>query len=130
MKFTPKQRKFIEFYNGNASEAARLAGYSGSDNTLRVTAHHLIRNPNIQRAIRDRENRAINKGVMTRQERQEFWTTIALDKEKELKDRIRASELLAKSEGDFLERLELSTDEGLAELIRAGRERANGKKQG
>jgi phage terminase small subunit len=41
-ELTTKQRLFVEAFigaaNGNATEAARLAGYQGSDDTLRVTA--------------------------------------------------------------------------------------------
>ena len=33
-KFTLKQLRFIQFYNGNGTEAARLAGYKGKASTL------------------------------------------------------------------------------------------------
>lgn len=57
-EFTPKQVLFVEAYLGearfNATAAARLAGYSGSANTLAVTGHDLLRNPKITEAIRTR----------------------------------------------------------------------------
>jgi hypothetical protein len=53
-KLTPKQRKFVEAFTGNATEAARIAGYQGDDNTLGVTGYDLLRNPKIFQAIADR----------------------------------------------------------------------------
>ena len=43
--------------------------------------------------------------IASREERQTFWTAILRDPETELRDRLRASELLGRSEGDFLERV-------------------------
>ena len=47
---------------------------------------------------------------MNRMERQEFWTKVALDEEQSMADRLRAVSDLAKSEGDFLTRIEVSDD--------------------
>jgi hypothetical protein len=50
-----KQQQFVNAYlgaaNGNATEAARLAGYKGSDNVLGVTGHENLRKPKIRAAI-------------------------------------------------------------------------------
>ncbi len=45
-------------------------------------------------------------GLADRRDRQRFWTELMQDDEGEMKDRLKASELLGKSEGDFLVRLE------------------------
>jgi len=54
-KLQLKQQKFVDAYlgeaNGNATEAARLAGYAGNDNTLRVVGHQNLTNPNIRAEI-------------------------------------------------------------------------------
>lgn len=54
-KLNPKQKKFIEMYLGeahfNGTKAAELAGYSGSKNTLGVTAYDLLRNPKIKEEL-------------------------------------------------------------------------------
>lgn len=52
-KLTPRQRRFVAEYalSGNASEAARLAGYSA--NGAKVTGCRLLTNPNLQTAISD-----------------------------------------------------------------------------
>lgn len=54
--FTPKQSAFIDHYirTLNGTEAARLAGYSGDDNTLGVTAYDNLRKPKIKDEIESR----------------------------------------------------------------------------
>ena len=51
--FTGKQRAFIEQYlrTLNGTEAARLAGYKGDDNSLGVTAYGNLRKPKIRSEI-------------------------------------------------------------------------------
>jgi phage terminase small subunit len=52
---TGKQQAFIDFYFGeakfNGTEAARLAGYSGNDSSLAVTASQLLRNAKVAATI-------------------------------------------------------------------------------
>jgi phage terminase small subunit len=114
MKLTIKQRKFVEAYSGNGTEAARIAGYTGDDNTLGVTAHELLRNPKIAQLIKEREDKAVRKLIATREERQIFWTEVFRKEQVEMRDRLRASELLGKSEADFKDKVELSVEESLA----------------
>lgn len=59
---TLKERRFAKAYvgpaAGNATKAAALAGYNAENrNSLAVTAHHVLRKPNVQRAIARRLNR-------------------------------------------------------------------------
>lgn len=56
MSFTAKQRAFIDHYllTLNGTEAARMAGYKGDDNTLGVTAHENLRKPKIKAEIQRR----------------------------------------------------------------------------
>nr|DAI28870.1 MAG TPA: terminase small subunit [Caudoviricetes sp.] len=51
MKLTEKQQRFVDFYieTGNASEAARKAGYS--EKTCRVTGQENLQKPAIKSAI-------------------------------------------------------------------------------
>ena len=101
--FTTKQLKFIELYNGNGTETARLAGYKGDDTTLSVTAYDNLRNPRIVEAIKKRHDVEMQPAIMTRVLRQKFWQDVLKDETLPMKERIRASELLGKSEGDFIE---------------------------
>lgn len=100
---TVRQKRFIEAYNGNASEAARQAGYSERWSASNIDK--ILKNTEIRAAIQQREQERTDSMIATREERQRFWTTILRDPETDLRDRLRASELLGKSEGDFLEKM-------------------------
>lgn len=105
-KLTVKQEKFVQAYDGNACEAAEKAGYP------KGRGYFLMKNPSIIRAIQNR-TRSIREGIIyTREQRQEFWTKIIMDTNQSIKYRLKASELLAKSEGDFIIRHELSGPNG------------------
>lgn len=100
-KITPKQTLFIEYYNGNASEAARLAGYKGNMDTLKQVGSENLAKPYIMAEIKKRENKKINKAIATREQRQQFWSDIMNTRKEPILARLRASELLGKSEADF-----------------------------
>lgn len=55
-KLTPKQQAFVDAYTGaargNATEAARMAGYKGNATTLAAVGAENLRKPQIQAAIR------------------------------------------------------------------------------
>ena len=98
-----QQQKFIDSYKGNIEEAAKAAGY-----TYGYARKMMVTNSNMVSAIRNRgvtENAPL---VASRQERQRFWTDTMQDVEGEMKDRLRASELLGKSEADFTDKVEHS----------------------
>lgn len=107
MKLTPKQRAFIEAYNGNVTEAAIAAGYSPK--WAGTNGAKILKNTKIRKALEERVNKKINSIIADREERQAFWTEVMRDEFKDMKDRLKASELLARSEGDFLERIETQT---------------------
>lgn len=118
-KLNSRQQKFVDAYSGNATDAARKAGYSGNDGVLGATAHNLLKNPKIALAIRAREADRSDKLIATRAERQQFWTKVANDTSAKMPDRLRASELLGKSEADFTEKVEHSGALTLEQLILA-----------
>jgi len=129
-KFTSKQQKFIDLYEGNGTKAAREAGYTGDDNTLAVAAKKLLRNGKILAAIKEREiktpqGQVTAKRIASREDRQAFWTKILEDDNKDMRDRLKASELLGRSQADFTDRVEVSGD--LYEKVAEARKRA-GKK--
>ena len=106
-----KQRRFIEAYDGNATAAAIAAGYSPK--TARLQGHKNITKDNILEAIQSRENKRMESTILTREERQAFWSDIIRSEdEKNIMAKLKASELLAKSEGDFLDRHELTGKDG------------------
>ena len=111
MALNTRQRAFVEAYCGNATEAAIAAGYSAK--YAGRNADKLLKNTKIQEALKEREDKRLASLIATREERQRFWTTLMRDEERKEADRLKASELLAKSEGDFLERRELTGPNGI-----------------
>lgn len=107
MSLTPKERRFVEAYNGNASEAAAIAGYARP-----ATGHRILSRPDVADAIQNRERPLSERRIMDRTERQAWWTAMILDTTLAVKYRLKASELLAKSEADFIIRHELSGPNG------------------
>lgn len=115
MGLTLRREAFVEAYVGNASAAALAAGYS--PRTAHVIGHELLKKPEIQEAIRKRTGERLSAIIADREERQAFWTEIMRDRESDPKDRLRASELLGKSEGDFLDRIENRTLEAPSVVV-------------
>lgn len=128
-----RRQKFADLYEGNGTDAARRAGYKGSDNTLAQVARDLLRNPQIQARIAARNKKATAPDIADRQERQSFWTKTLRDVQAELKERLKASELLGRSEADFTDKQEHAhtfeglTDEQLEARFRAVLESSTGE---
>lgn len=114
---TQKQQRFIEYYDGNGTEAARKAGYVGSDIVLAQVASENLRKPYIKTALENRNKTAMADVIANRTNRQEFWSGIMWDTDQDIKDRLKASELLGRSEGDFIDRKEKGNDLTLEDLI-------------
>ena len=108
-KLTVKQQRFIDLYDGNGTQTAIKAGYSKK--TAYAIAIENLKKPIIIDAIRAREIKKTAKKIATREERQAFWTEVMLDKEESMVNRLRAAELLGKSEADFIDRHEHTVKE-------------------
>lgn len=107
---TPKQRAFVKAFQGeargNATEAARLAGYRhprqmGSEN---------LSKPDIQEAIGP--GPTSNPDLANPEAIRLWWSEVMRDDSHSIRDRLRATELLAKSMGMFLDRHELTGRDG------------------
>lgn len=118
---TQKQQAFADAFDGNATDAARKAGYSGNDVTLAVTGSRLLKNAQVRRAIEARQAPTKKQLIATRAERQEFWSGVMVDPSQKMADRLRAAELLGKSQADFIERHQHDVGEGLASLLAKAR---------
>lgn len=105
-----KQELFIEAYlgkaKGNATEACRLAGYAGNENTLKQMASENLAKPYIKAAITKRL--AVNKKIMSADEVLEGLTAIAKQEEEAAGNRIRAMELLGKHHQLFTDQIKHS----------------------
>lgn len=106
-----KQRKFVDAYMGeaagNATEAARLAGYKGNDVTLGQVGAENLKKPQILAAIEEIQNDS--PLIASREERQQFWTSVmrGIEPDAAMGDRLKASELLGKSGADFVQKHEV-----------------------
>jgi len=107
---TIKQQRFIDFYDGNATEAALKAGYSKK--TAPFIGAENLKKPKIAQAIQNREQKRNGKHIATREERQLFWTEGMNDVTLDIKDRHKASELLGRSEADFTDNKRLVDKDG------------------
>lgn len=95
---TFKQQRFADSYRGNATAAAREAGYGGSPNTLAQLGRQLLSNARVRAAIEARMEREAANAIVTRQQCREFWSSVMRNETFGVWDRLHASELLAKSE--------------------------------
>ena len=122
-ELTTKQQRFVDLYDGNALQAAEKAGYLSPG----PQGNRLLKNGKIAAAIREREAKEINPGIKSRKERQEFWTTMMSDAEKD-SDRLKASELLGRSEADFTDNVKHDAAGNLIKTVVSVLEnRASGK---
>ena len=103
---TDKQELFIKEYliDMNATAAAKRAGYS--EKTAYSIGQENLNKPEIKQAIQEELENRKSALIATREQRQQLWTEIMYDTEQSTRDRLRASELLGKSCGDFIERIE------------------------
>ena len=114
-QFTTKQQKLIDCYAGDIKEAAKKADISYG------YARRLVTKSNILEAIRNRQDTEVRpKDIADRQERQAFWTTIMRESSEDTKDRLKASDLLGKSEADFTENLSHKFPEGCGVMLVGG----------
>jgi phage terminase small subunit len=123
-KLTHKQELFVEAFigqaKGNGTEAARLAGYSGNDETLSAVATENLRKPLIASRVRVRVDQAGATADRVLSEiadiafaANEGFTQTRFDKDGnvvdarlELKDKLKALELLGKYHKLFTEKHE------------------------
>lgn len=98
-----KRKLFCEYYAGqcagNGEKAAILAGYN--KHSARSTAYKLLQNAEIKAYLTQLSNKITTENVASIEDIQAFWTNIMKNEAEPTKNRIRASELLAKCKGMF-----------------------------
>ena len=102
-KLTPKQKKFCEYYiqSGNATDAARKAGYS--KNALRSIGQENLTKPDIKAYIAQRVDEQDKRRVADAKEVLEFYSAVMRGEVKDqfgldasLTDRLKAGDALMK----------------------------------
>lgn len=108
-KLTPKQERWIEEYIkcDDYTTASRNAGYGG--NNLRSIGYE---NSIKFKKILDNRRKEISETIKSEsiaelEEIFQFWTSVFKDPGEMSKNRLRASELLAKAKGAFVEKVEV-----------------------
>ena len=126
---TEKQEKFVLEYakTGNAMQAFKNSGYQyKNDNSAKVGASRLLTNDNIKARLKELHEEQVNDSIASIQEIKEFWTKVMRNEETEevivtneagpykmmkdgsLRDRLKAAELLGKTSGIFVDKVEVS----------------------
>lgn len=113
-KLTSKQTAFAEYYLqcGNASEAARNAGYSRK--YTNTNASKLLQNTTILKYIEEHLSAASAERIASADEVLEYFTRVMRGEEKDafgldlsIADRTRAAEALAKRYGLFTDKIDM-----------------------
>lgn len=102
-KLTAKQQRFVDAWDGNVRTTALAAGYTYQ------SARQLVTKAHIKAAIGSRSEQERKPTIANREQRQQFWSDVMHDEEQSMKDRLRAGELLGKSEADFTEKIQQDT---------------------
>jgi len=115
-----RQRRLVMLYDGsNTAELARKLKVS------QATIQKWLTDGKVQSALSVRDTLNDSYDIADRIERKEFWTAIMYDESADLKDRLKASELLGKSECDFSEtRVLKGVGQGTTVIINTGVPRA------
>lgn len=121
-----KYRKFALAYAASATgvEAARAAGFKGTPASLAVTACRLLRNPDVRAVIDEIDSDTIERFTLTRDERLEALSAIAVDVEERTRDRLKALDQLCRAFGDYTEKLEVKVSGSFSEQLKKARQRA------
>ena len=110
-KLTPKQERWIDEYIkcNDFTTASRNAGYGGNKDTLRSIGYQ--NSLKFKELINERRielSKDIKKKtIASLEDIFEFWTNIFTSDDYKDSDRLKASELLAKAKGGFIEKVEV-----------------------
>ena len=110
-KLTPKQERWIDEYIkcNDYTTASRNAGYTGIDSTLRnIGYQNSLKFKDLLNERREELSKEIKSDtVASLEEIFEFWTEMFTNDSNKDTDRLKASELLARAKGGFIEKVEV-----------------------
>lgn len=98
--------RFVELFDGDGAKTAIAAGYA--PDSANRTAYRLLNDPRVAQLIEEREKRSTKPLIRSRVKRQEWLVSIIEDVAVEMRDRLKAMEMLKRSCGDFLDRVEVT----------------------
>ena len=121
----PHERLFVEQWNGDLQdtwERIRKECEVKTRNLSYSAVKKMASDIRVVRAIRI-YNAHANPGIASKNERQEFWSSVMMDETERMSDRLKASELLGKAAKDFVEQVEISATTDFAKAIAEARKR-------
>ena len=106
---------------GNGTRTADIAGYKGNDNQLAQRAHELVRNRKVIAVKEALQKQLRTENIANRRARQQFWTEVMMSTDGvNMSDRLRASELLGRSEADFTDNVNASNKTLSINVVKKG----------
>ena len=137
-KLSDKVRDFAKFYKGDLIEALQAAGYKGSEQYLRQLGNDLLRQPDVIKIIQENAKYLKSKAhlIADKEEIQVFLSNTMRNEDPEFKrvvgsdgaikeldnitmpNRLKAAELLGKSQGMYVDRLDVSGKLTLTDIVR------------
>lgn len=112
-ELTQQQQRFADEYiiSGNATEAYKKAYKNVTkDETASAASSRLLRNVKVADYIRERNLSIQSDKIADMEEVKEFWTNTLRDEENDYKDRLKASEFIARTNGAFIDRQDIHSD--------------------
>ena len=103
------QRAIADAYianGGNGEKAVTAAGYA--EKYARSHAYRLIARPEVRQMIRERGDAIAGQRLAGMEDINAFWTAVMRDEGRDIKGRLKASELRAKAAGGFLDKVSLT----------------------
>lgn len=114
MSLNARQKKFVLAYCrlGVGKTAAIEAGYSAR--SAEAQASVLLSDQKVSKAIRDQADSSRSNTIADIAELREWWSKLlrGVEEGADMKDRLKASDLLGKSQGAFLDRVDHSSSDG------------------
>lgn len=103
-----RQKRFADEYiiTGNVYQSAIAAGYSES--YAKSRSCEMLENVSVSEYIKERNKELDSEKIATMKEVKEFWTRLMRSSVTEHKDALKASELIARTNGAFIDKVEHS----------------------
>lgn len=108
MEMNLRQKRFADEYiiTGKVIQSALAAGYSAQYS--KSDACKILERPDIKEYIKERNKELDSEKIATMKEVKEFWTRLMRSPATEHKDALKASELIARTNGAFIDKVEHS----------------------
>lgn len=127
MALSKRQQQFINAYSGDIVATMKAIGYGGDESDLYAKGRDMLRNANVQEALRSRYTYTVDqkKNIADKNELLEWWTGIMKNKDKHggpedkvpLRERLKASELIGKAHIMFGEKKEVDHKVTITNII-------------